>query len=161
MARPIPLEQPPRDPRAELRERLERAPIEHAEALLDAYELLQHLRDAHVFEVLHGVLSKGDKIVELAVDAVKEPEAIRGLRNLIILGKMLGSIDPELIGGAAAAVRETVATTHKPDAEPPGLFAIFQQLRRKDTRRALGLMNSFLGSLGRHLSPPETRPTAK
>jgi uncharacterized protein YjgD (DUF1641 family) len=161
MARPIPLEQPPRDPRAELRERLERAPLEHAEALLDAYELLQHLRDAHVFEVLHGVLSKGDKIVELAVDAVKEPEAIRGLRNLIILGKMLGSIDPELIGGAAAAVRETVATTHKPDAEPPGLFAIFQQLRRKDTRRALGLMNSFLGSLGRHLSPPETRPTAK
>jgi uncharacterized protein YjgD (DUF1641 family) len=161
MAQPIPLEQPPRDPRAELRERLERAPLEHAEALLDAYELLQHLRDAHVFEVLHGVLSKGDKIVELAVDAVKEPEAIRGLRNLIILGKMLGSIDPELIGGAAAAVRETVATTHKPDAEPPGLFAIFQQLRRKDTRRALGLMNSFLGSLGRHLSPPETRPTAK
>ena len=161
MARPIPLEQPPRDPRAELRERLERAPVEHAEALLDAYQLLQQLRDAHVFEVLHGVLSKGDKIVELAVDAVKEPEAIRGLRNLIILGKMLGSIDPELIGGAAAAVRETVATTPKPDAEPPGLFAIFQQLRRKDTRRALGLMNSFLGSLGRHLSPPETRPTAK
>jgi len=161
MARPIPLEQPPRDPRAELRERLERAPIEHAEALLDAYELLQHLRDAHVFEVLHGVLSKGDKIVELAVDAVKEPEAIRGLRNLIILGKMLGSIDPELIGAAAAAVRETVETANKPDADPPGLFAIFQQLRYKDTRRALGLMNSFLRSLGKHLSPREKPSTSE
>ncbi len=72
---------------------------------------------------------EGDKIVELAVDAVKEPDAIRGLRNLIILGKTLGSIDPELLEGAAAAVRETVETAHKPDAEPPGLFAILQQLR--------------------------------
>jgi uncharacterized protein YjgD (DUF1641 family) len=161
MARPIPLELPPRDPRAELRERLERAPIEHAEALLDGYEFLQRLRDAHVFEVLHGVLSKGDKIVELAVDAVKEPEAIRGLRNLIILGKMLGSIDPKLLEGAAAAVRETVEAAHRHDAEPPRLFAILQQLRHKDTRRALGLMNSFLGSLGKHLSPRETRPTSE
>ena len=161
MARPIPLELPPRDPRAELRERLERAPIEHAEALLDAYELLQHLRDAHVFEVLHGILSKGDKIVEPAVDAVKEPDSIRGLRNLIILGKTLGSIDPKLLEGASAAVRETVETAHKPDAEPPGLFAILQQLRHKDTRRALGLMNSFLRSLGKHLSPREKPSTSE
>ena len=41
MARPIPLELPPRDPREELRKRLEQAPIKHAEALLDSYELLQ------------------------------------------------------------------------------------------------------------------------
>jgi len=41
MARPIPLNLPPRDPRQELRKRLEEAPIEHAEALLDSWELLQ------------------------------------------------------------------------------------------------------------------------
>jgi uncharacterized protein YjgD (DUF1641 family) len=151
MARPIPLELPKLDPEVSLRERLERAPVEHAEALLDTYELLQHLRDAHVFEVLHGVLSKGDKIVELAVDAVKEPDAIRGLRNLIILSKVLGSIDPGLLHGVAAAVRETVETTQQNDAEPPGFFALLQQLRHKETRRALGLMTGFLSSLGRHL----------
>jgi uncharacterized protein YjgD (DUF1641 family) len=32
-------------------------------------------------------------------------------------------------------------------------------LRHKDTRRALGLMNSFLSSLGRHLSPRENPST--
>ena len=41
MARPISLELPPRDPRQELRKRLDEAPIEHAEALLDSWELLQ------------------------------------------------------------------------------------------------------------------------
>jgi uncharacterized protein YjgD (DUF1641 family) len=151
MARPIPFELPSLDPKAPLRERLEQAPVEHAEALLDTYKLLQDLRDAHVFEVLHGVLTKGDKIVELAVDAVKEPDAIRGLRNLIVLSKLFGSIDPALLHGVAAAVQETVATPQQHDAEPPGFFALFQQLRHTETRRALGLMTRFLSSLGRHL----------
>jgi len=70
--------------------------------------------------VLHGVLSKGDKFVELAVDAVKEPDTIRGLTNLIILGKILGSIDPALLHGVAAAVQETVETTHQQEVEPRG-----------------------------------------
>jgi uncharacterized protein YjgD (DUF1641 family) len=147
MARPIPLELPSLDPRAPLRERLERARGEHAEALLDTYELLQDLRDAHVFEVLHGVLKKGDKVVELAVDAAKEPDAIRGLTNLIILSKILGSIDPALLHGVAAAVQETIGITHQQETKPSGFFA----LRRKETRRALRLMTRFLGALGRHL----------
>jgi uncharacterized protein YjgD (DUF1641 family) len=151
MARPIPFEQSSLDPKAVLRERLENAPLEHAEALLETYKLLQDLRDAHVFEVLHGVLTKGDKIVELAVDAVKEPDAIRGLRNLIVLSKILGSIDPALLHGVAAAVQETVAAGQQQDAEAPGFFALLQQVRHKETRRALGLMTRFLGSLGRHL----------
>ena len=151
MARPIPFEVPPLDPTIPLRERLEQAPVEHAEAVLDSYQLLQDLRDAHVFEVLHGVLTKGDKIVELAVDAVKEPDTIRGLRNLIILSKIFGSIDPALLQGVAAAVQETVAAAKHPDAEPPGFFDLLQQLRHKETRRALGLMARFLSSLGRHL----------
>jgi hypothetical protein len=44
MAQPIPLEIPPRNPRAELQSRLEHAPEEHAEAVLAAYEVLQQLQ---------------------------------------------------------------------------------------------------------------------
>jgi uncharacterized protein YjgD (DUF1641 family) len=150
MARPIPFELPSLDPEAPLRERLAQAPVEHAEALLDTYQLLQDLRDAHVFEVLHGVLKKGDKILELAVDAVKEPDAIQGLTNLIILGKILGSIDPALLHSVAAAVQETVATTQQQGIALPR-FALLRQLRHKETRRALGLVTSFLDSLGRQL----------
>jgi hypothetical protein len=71
MAQPISLERPPRDARQELRKRLEVAPIEHAEALLDSYELLQQLRDRGVFHLLHGALGASDKLVEAAVDVAK------------------------------------------------------------------------------------------
>ncbi len=79
MARPIPLELPPRDPREELRKRLEQAPAEHAEALLDSYELLQQLHDHGVFELLRGALGASDKLIETAVDAAKSDESIRAI----------------------------------------------------------------------------------
>ena len=57
MAQPIPLELPPRDPRKELIARLEQAPVEHAEALLESYELLQELHEHRVLALLRGALS--------------------------------------------------------------------------------------------------------
>jgi len=52
MAQPIPLDLPPRDPRKELLDRLESAPQEHAEALLDSYELLEQLHQAGILQLI-------------------------------------------------------------------------------------------------------------
>src|SRR5882762_2807224 len=90
MARPIPLELPKRDPREELRSRLEQAPVEHAEAILAGFEVLQALHDRGVLELLRGMLDGGNKVLEIAVEASKTPEAIRGIRNLLILSKTVG-----------------------------------------------------------------------
>lgn len=95
MAQPIALELPHRDPREELRARLENAPIEHAAAVLSGYELLQGLHDRGVLELLRAAVGSGDKLVETAVEAARTPEAIRGMRNVLILAKMMGSIEPE------------------------------------------------------------------
>src|SRR5580698_7148419 len=101
MAQPIPLELPARDPRAELQARLQNAPQEHAEALLSAYEVLQGLHDRGVFELLRGALGSSDKVIEIVVNAARTPEAIRGIRNIITLTNILGSIEPELVEGFA------------------------------------------------------------
>src|SRR6266853_1665759 len=92
MSQPIPLDLPARDPRAELQARLHNAPLEHAEALLNAYEVLQGLHNRGVLELLRGTLGSSDKVIEIVVDAAKTPESIRGIRNLIILAKILGAI---------------------------------------------------------------------
>src|SRR5439155_14820874 len=52
MAQPIPLQMPARDPRVELQVRLQNAPLQHAEALLSGYELLQRLHDRGVLDLL-------------------------------------------------------------------------------------------------------------
>ena len=151
MVRPISLELPPRDPRQELRKRLEEAPIEHAEALLDSYELLQQLHEHGVFQLLRGVLGASDKLVETAVDAAKSDESVRAIRNAVILGKMLGSINPEVLQCVAAAAGETLGCYQKPVIEPPGLFALLSQFRHQELRRSIALVNRFLETLGNQI----------
>jgi uncharacterized protein YjgD (DUF1641 family) len=151
MARPIPLELPSRDPREELRKRLDQAPIAHAEALLDSYELLQQLHDHGVFELLRGALGASDMLIETAVDAAKSDDAIRAIRNAIILGKILGSINPDVLQSVAVAVSETMGCFEKPTIEPPGIVSLMFQFSHKELRRSMALMNKFLESLGNQI----------
>jgi len=151
MARPIALELPPRDPREELRKRLEEAPLAHAEALLDSYELLQQLHDHGVFEILRGAFSASDKLIESAVDVAKSDESVRAMRNAIILGKMLGSINPEVLQGVAQAAGEAFGNFEKQEVEPPGMFSLLNQFRSKEVRRSIALMGRFLASLGNQI----------
>lgn len=148
MAQPIPLQLPPRDPREELRQRLDQAPITHAEALLDSYELLQQLHNHGVFELLRGALSASDKLIETAVDASKSDESVRAIRNAIILGKTLGAINPEVLQCITLAASETLGCYEKPVIEPPGLISLLGQFRHKELRRSIALINRFLENLG-------------
>ncbi len=153
MARPIPLELPKRDPREELRSRLEQAPVEHAEAVLAGFEVLQGLHDRGVLELLRGVLGGSDKILEIVVEASKTPEAIRGIRNLLILTKTFGAIDPELLKKFAEAVPDTLAGAAKgQEKEPPGFWEALRIVRSRNLRRGLAVMNSVLEALGKSFS---------
>jgi uncharacterized protein YjgD (DUF1641 family) len=154
MSQPIPLNLPARDPRAELQARLQNAPLEHAEALLSAYEVLQGLHDRGVFELLRGALGSSDKVIEIVVQAAKSPESIRGIRNLIILAKILGTIEPELVEGFARSLPEAIALTKAHEAKPPGFWGVLKKFRNRNFRRGLVLVNFMLEAFGRNL-PPE------
>ena len=151
MAQPISLQLPPRDPREALRKRLEEAPVEHAEALIDSYELLQQLHDHGVFEMLRGALGASDKLIETAVDAAKSNESVRAIRNAIILGKVLAAINPEVLQCVATAASETLGCYDKPVIEPPGLISLLSQFRHKELRRSVALVNRFLEKLGNQI----------
>jgi len=151
MAQPIPLELSPRDPRAELQARLQNAPIEHAEALLSAYEVLQALHDRGLLEMARGALGSSDKMLTSFVELANTPESLRGIRNLIILAKTLGTIEPELVEGFARSLPEALARTKAADVDPPGFWAILMQFRSRNFRRGLVLVNSMLEAFGKNL----------
>ncbi|HUV71235.1 MAG TPA: hypothetical protein VMW15_16365 [Terracidiphilus sp.] len=151
MARPIEFDLPPRDPRQELQKQLDEAPIEHAAALLDAYELVQELHDHGVFQLLRGAIGASDKLVETAVDAARSDESVRAIRNALILGKMLGSINPEVLQSVATAASETLERFEKPELEPPGIVALLGQFRHKELRRSIAWINRFLDNLGNQI----------
>jgi uncharacterized protein YjgD (DUF1641 family) len=150
MAKPIELMPVPRDAREELKRRVENAPVEHAAAVLSAYELLGELHKSGTLDVLRGALGSGGEIVKHASSLAAKPESIHAMRNLLILGNLLGSIDPEMlhrmVGGLPAAAEQV-------PEEPPSLFQIFRRLRSRNVRRALGAATNVLESAGRGLDP--------
>jgi len=153
MARPIPLDLPKRDPREEVISRLEKAPAKHAEALLAGFEVLQALHDQGVLEIVRGVLEGGNKILEIIVEAAKTPEGIRAIRNLVIMTKILGSIDPELLKRLAEAIPDVIVGEAKAEeTEPPGWWEVLHILRSKNLRRGLAVVNNVLQALGRNFS---------
>ena len=151
MARPIPLEIPPRNPRAELRSRLEQAPEEHAEAVLAAYEVLQELHNRGVLEIMRGALAASDEILETVVDDVRTPEAIRAVRNLLFWRRILGSIEPEWFKGIFKAIPEGIAEATAERDKPIGVFGLLRRLTGKDSLRGLAAAIDFLQAFGRHL----------
>ena len=131
MAKPIPLLIPPRDPRAELRDRLERAPEEHAEAILAAYDVLQQLHDKNILSMVAGALAARDAVLETLVKDANTPTGIRVMRNLLFGSRILA--------------------TGAPTGKPAGLFTLFRRLQSEDSRRALTVATAFLEGFGRHL----------
>jgi uncharacterized protein YjgD (DUF1641 family) len=151
MARPIPLHVAPNNPQKELDSRLQQAPLEHAEAVLAAYEVLQGLHDQGVLELLRGMLGGSDKILEQVVDVTRAPESIRATRNLLLLARALGEIDPALLSDLTRAVPVALAQANAEQSRPPGLFKLVSTFRKKDFRRGLAAFNDLLVTFGRNL----------
>ena len=149
MAKPLPFKLAPDDSRDELQTRLQNAPVEHAEAVLAGYHVLQGLHDAGVLELLGGLLGSGDKVLQVAVDATRTPESVRIIRNLVVLSKMLGEIDPDIFEGIVQALPEAMHQAKQQGQEPPGLLGTLKQFRSKDLRRGIVAINRLLEAWGR------------
>lgn len=163
MAQPIPLEVAPRNAREELRNRLERAPDEHAEAILAAYELLEEMHKQGLLEIARGALSAREEILRtLAADA-STPAALRAIRNLLFWRRVLGSIEPDCFQTIFQAIPEGIARATSPREKPVTLFGLLRRITNKDSLRAIAAAIDILESFGRRLltakcGPPTAEP---
>lgn len=153
MAKPIEMRPQPRDPREELQRRLSDAPIEHADAMLSLYKLLQQLHDSGTLDLLRGALGAENAIISHATSLITQPESVRSIRNVLILAKLMGNVDPEVLQHLSDVVSKAVEPTKSED--PPSTLALFNRFRSKDSRRALAAGISVLEGVGRELNAKE------
>jgi len=151
MARPISYVSPPYDPAAELSARLQNAPAAHAEAMLALYDVVQRMHDRGVLDLLRGSLGAGDKVIDTLVELGDSPEAVRGLRNMLILAKSMASFDPESLHCLTHALPEALDAVRAQEAEPPGFMGLLRHFRSKDLRRGVVFVNVLLEAFGRNL----------
>lgn len=151
MAKPIELVPRPPDAREELKRRVENAPVEHAEAVLSVYELLDDLHRSGTLDLLRGAVGAGGQIVKQGSAFAAKPESVRAMRNLLLMAQLLGTIDPDTLHRVFDGL--PAATEQYRNEKPPSLLQIFRRLESENSRRALAVISGILDSMGRGLDP--------
>ena len=150
MAKPIAFKPVPVDFKADLERRLEKAPAEHAAALLEALEVIAIAHREGVLDLLHGMIGAKDTIAAEIAKYAKQPEGIAGIRNLLTAAKILTELDPEVLDHISK-VMSSATEEHKREQTPPSLFELAKRATSEDSRRGLSFMTLIVSSLGRSL----------
>jgi uncharacterized protein YjgD (DUF1641 family) len=131
----------PTNSRNDLIRRVEQAPLEHAEAVLAAYDLLERLHEKGMIDLLNGLLAAGETVVERVVDLISSREAVTALRMALMFSNLLNSINPD----------ELHSVISNPAKETPSLFAIGKRATSQDARRGMAAAVGLLELLGKAL----------
>ena len=150
MAKPIAFKPITVDFKADFQRRLEKAPDEHAAALLAAYDVLEAAYDEGLLDTLHGMIASKDTIITTLSRFAREPEGIAGIRNLLTAAKILTELDPEVLD-QVSKVMARATEEHKREQTPPSLFQLAKRATSEDSRRGLSFMTMVLSGLGRSL----------
>ena len=150
MAKPIAFKPAAVNFKADLQRRLEKAPEEHAAALLAAYDVLEAAYDEGLLDILHGMIASKDTIISTLARYASQPEGVTGIRNLLTAAKILTELDPEVLDHVLKAMA-SATEEHKREQKPPSLFQLAKRANSEDSRRGLSFMTMVLSGLGRSL----------
>ena len=146
MSQPIPFTAPPKNGTSD---HLSETAGEHAEAISSALDVLQLLHDRGVLNLLRGMLAAGDRVLETVTAAVDTPEAIRSIRNFILLTKFFGSIPPDVLNSLVQIVIEGV--DREKSHQAPGPWALLRRIRSANSQHALAVALDLVEAVGKGL----------
>jgi uncharacterized protein YjgD (DUF1641 family) len=156
MANPLHFK-PKVDPKLELQRQLDAAPLENAEALLVAYDILKTAHANGTLDLVNGLVGGRDIIAAKIADYAVLPGGIAAIRNLLELSKILMALDPDALEHVSKAM-VTATGQHRAEVKPPSLWQLFRRSTNEDARRGLSFLTMMLVALGRSLrATPETK----
>jgi uncharacterized protein YjgD (DUF1641 family) len=147
MAKQIEFKKTPAHPAEALHRKLQAAPLDNAEAVLKVYELLNMAEKHGVLDILRGAISAENTIIEKAAGYANTPEGINIMRNVLVLGKVVASVDPDFLHDASKELTESVVAESR--KQPSGLFGTMRRMFSGDALRGLCILIAGLESLGR------------
>ncbi len=128
----------------------------HADAIEAAYGVLEELYQHGILSLMHGMVAGGGDIISRLSEGAASPEAVRAMRNLLSLSKILGRVNPEILDRLLQQLPE------KPElalpVKPVGVWGIIKAVASPDTRRGLAGAFAFAGAFGKALA---VRPQTK
>ena len=119
------------------------------EAIQSALDLLQLLNDRGVLDLLRGLVGAGDQVADILTSAINTPEAIRGIRNFLLLTKFFATIPPDVLNSLVLAA---VAGAEREKAhQAPSMLHLLRRLNSENARQALAVALDLVEGVGKGL----------
>jgi uncharacterized protein YjgD (DUF1641 family) len=147
MAKYIEFQHPVALPVEAVQHKLEAAQIRHADALVKTYALLDAAEKRGLLDLLRGAIDAEGLIVDKAAGYANTPEGINTMRNLLVLGKFFGSVDPEILTETTDDL--TASVVREARHRPAGIFSLLKRLLSGDALRGFAVTVAALESIGR------------
>lgn len=138
------------DPKLELQRQLDNAPLENAEALLVAYDILKTAHANGTLDLVNGLVGGRDIIAQKVSEYAKLPGGVAAIRNLLELSKILMALDPDALEHVSRCM-VSATEEHRAEVTPPSLWQLFRRSTSADARRGLSLLTTMLVALGKSL----------
>ena len=156
MANPLPFKVQPVDPKKDLAKQLAAAPIDHGEALLVLWDLLDVSHREGILDAVVGLIGAKDEAIGKVADYAKLPEGVAGIRNLLSLLKIMASLDPESLTCLSDAL-DVANLEHRKETKPPSLWQLYKRIDSDDSRRGLSFLGLLLQAVGRSFKNGDPR----
>ncbi len=122
-------------------------PVDHPKARIAGYEVLDEARRQGFLDILHGLMGAKDTIIQELADHTSTPQSIAAIRNLFILTRALGQLEPESLCKLTANM--SASMTDGDEGPPPTLWGLVKRLNQQEVRRGLAVLLRIAGALGR------------
>ncbi|HET7577752.1 MAG TPA: DUF1641 domain-containing protein [Bacillales bacterium] len=130
---------------------IEGALADNKEAVMETLDLLGHLHDRGLLELMNGFFSQGDEVFRNVVKEINKPNHSQILENVVGLAGLLGSIDVQqlkmLTERANNGLNEAASTVET--EEQIGVFHLLKALKDPEINRSIGMLMRFLKGMGR------------
>jgi uncharacterized protein YjgD (DUF1641 family) len=142
--------QTPEALRSEALEALEGALADNAEAVVQYLQLVRQLHDKGMLGAANAILQQGTSILEILVAQANKPEYAGGIKNLIVMGEVLGKVDMKMLTGLLMSVAEAKDRVNRGEAqEVHGMFHMIRSLSDPEVKAGISFMFEVLRTLGR------------
>lgn len=133
--------------------RLQEAMLDNEDSLIKVMHLMQLLDKARMLDMANALLEQGTDILEIVVHQAGKPQYAGGIKSLIGLVQMLGTLDTSALTKALRAVSEVSKRAEEGQVpQMNGAFQLLGAIHDPDVAAGIGFAVELLKILGKQFT---------
>lgn len=147
---------------------IEDALLEHKDSILEALNMLGHLQNRGILTMASSLFAEGDKVLDIIIKAIDNPEATNMLKNMLLMVGVLGTLNVKQLEPFILKVNSGIARVAEGENDPDddgkiGYFEFARSLKDPEVNRSVNLLLTFLKGMGQDTSHLErtTQPPSE